>query len=454
MKTAQYPRNSDRPAACFPFASASTPHFAKCAVSFPDIPTVPLTSVDRFVNPRRTRRRFLHRGALTVLATSLASGRLVAATTAPSKIRLGVVGGGFGADFPWHRHPDCQVEAVSDLRSDRRERLMRAFNCSKVYSSLEELVKDPKIDAVAVFTDAPLHVSHAVECLKHGKHVISAVPACWGTVDEAEVLLDAVQATGLTYMLAETGYYQQSTISARHFFQEGQFGTLYYSEAEYQHAGLEMLYIVNGQRTWRFGMAPMHYPTHCTSQLIGVTGERLTEVVCHGWGDDDPILKDNAYQNPFWNESAMFRTDQGHAFRVNIWWKGAHRGCERAQWIGDRLSFYAPHPNGLGPIIVRSSERIDKDDAGFERKAPTFERYKQVEWWKGDLLPEPLRIPSGHEGSHVFLVHEFIDALAHRRVPAINIHEALAYTVPGIIAHESALRRGQSMNIPRFDRPA
>jgi len=67
------------------------------------------------------------------------------------------------------------------------------------------------------------------------------------------------------------------------------------------------------------------------------------------------------------------------------------------------------------------------------------------------LLPEPLRHDSGHMGSHTFLTHEFIDALAHSRKPAIDIYESLAYTVPGIIAHESALRGGQLMKIPQFD---
>ena len=214
----------------------------------------------------------------------------------------------------------------------------------------------------------------------------------------------------------------------------------------------KVLYAIDGKRTWRYGVAPMHYPTHCTSQLVGVSGERLTEVVCHGWGDDDAILKDNAYGNPFWNESAMFRTNRGNAFRVNIWWKGAHRGCERAQWIGDQMSFYAPHPNGLGPVIIRSAERMEKDNAGFERKAPRFGQYNQPEWWKTDRLPEPLRHNSGHEGSHTFLTHEFIDALVHDRRPAIDVYESLAYTVPGIIAHESALKNGELKKIPQYNR--
>jgi hypothetical protein len=73
-----------------------------------------------------------------------------------------------------------------------------------------------------------------------------------------------------------------------------------------------------------------------------------------------------------------------------------------------------------------------------------------VEWWKTELLPEPLRHNSGHEGSHTFLTHEFVDAVTHNRRPAVDVHEALAYTVPGIVAHQSALKHGESMAIPQY----
>ena len=198
----------------------------------------------------------------------------------------------------------------------------------------------------------------------------------------------------------------------------------------------------------------MHYPTHSSSQLIGVTGERLTEVTCHGYGDDDPICKDNAWGNPFWNESAMFRTDRGNAFRMNIWWRGAHRGTERAQWIGSKMSFYAPHPNGVGPVIIRSGRQKETDDAGFEREMPAFEQYKQPHYWATEMLPEALRHDTGHDGSHGFLTHEFIDALVHGRRPAVDVYEALAYTVPGIVAHQSALKEGESLKIPQYEREA
>jgi len=396
-------------------------------------------------------RDFLKRTSAVAAGTALAAESVMAVDTAPKKIRMGIIGGRFGCSFQWHEHPDCTVEAVSDLIPERRKYLMKTYGCSKSYTSLEELVLDKNIDAVGVFTDAPLHVQHAVRAMKHGKHVISAVPASSGSIEDAELLLDTVKTTGLTYMMAETSYYQQHTISARKFYEKNLFGELFYCESEYQHAGIKHLLHRDGKRTWRHGYAPMHYPTHCTAHLIGVTGERLIEVVSHGWGDDDSSLKDNIYDNPFWNESVMFKTNRGHAFRVNRWKEGAHRGCERAQWIGSKMSFYSRHPNGIGPVIIRTEDRMETDDAGFERMAPKFEKYEQTEWWKTDMLPEPLRHNSGHEGSHTFLTHEFIDALAHDRQPTVNVYEAIAYTVPGIIAHESAKRGGELMKIPQYD---
>ncbi len=401
-------------------------------------------------NDNCSRREFLRRGAGGLAATAAVSAPVMAVDTAPRKIRIGVVGGGFGCSFQWHEHPDCIVEAVSDLRPDRRDQLMKVYGCDKSYESLEKLVQDKDVDAVAVFTDGPLHVQHTIEAMRHGKHVISAVPCAWVTLDQCELLLDTVKKHGLTYMMAETSYYQQMTISARKFYEEGKFGDLYYCESEYQHAGVESLFWFNGQRTWRYGVAPMHYPTHCTAHLVGVTGRRLVEVACHGWGGDDPILKDNAYQNPFWNQSAMFKTDRGNAFRVNIWWKGAHRGCERAQWIGSKMSFYGAHPHGVGPVILRTANQKETDSGGFERQLPQFEPYQQPHWWATDMLPEPLRHDSGHEGSHTFLTHEFIDALTHDRRPSVDVHEALAYTAPGIVAHQSALQGGALLKIPSY----
>ncbi len=357
-------------------------------------------------------------------------------------VRIGVVGGGFGTSFYWHQHPHSLVTAVADLFPERRRRLQEVFSCPKSYETLDELLKDKEVDAIALFTPAPHHGQDAIKCLRNGKSVFCAVP-CALTIEEAEALLDAVRETGLTYMMAETSYYHQIVISARKFYKEGAFGEIFYTEAEYHHPGLDSLWWDrNGRPTWRYGFPPLLYITHCTAYLVGVTEERLKTVSAIGWGPKDVVFQPNSYNNPFLNSVALFETDQGHSFRVCVFWHGSMAGCERGQWYGTNMSLFAPDPNGLGAVLVRQTAQGIR-----------VEPYDQPLWWQTDLLPDPLRHDSGHEGSHTFLTHEFIDALINERKPAIDIYNALAMTVPGIVAHQSALRDGERLPIPDYGPP-
>ncbi|MCD2422669.1 Gfo/Idh/MocA family oxidoreductase [Niabella pedocola] len=401
------------------------------------------------------RRSFLAIAGTTTASVLLAPGNAFAINRSGNrkKIRMGIVGGRFGASFHFHEHPDCMVEAVSDLREDRRQHLMQTYKCTKSYPSLTALLKDKNVEAVFIATPAPDHATHVIQSLKAGKHVLCAVPLAL-TLEDCRRVLETVKQTGLTYMMAETSYYRQQTISVRKLYRNGDFGTIFRAAGAYHHPGLEALYFDEDKKpTWRHGLPPMLYPTHCTAFLISVTGERLTRVSCMGWGDDSPILKKNVYKNPFWNETALFETDKGHPFKVEVDWRAAVRNAERAEWEGEKMSFYMAHTESdpKDNLIVRYADRVGYDDAGFIHKAPLTEPYKQELWWQTELLPAPLRHNSGHGGSHTFITHEFIDALIHNRKPAVDIYESLAYTVPGIVAHASALKGGERMKIPVFD---
>jgi hypothetical protein len=61
-----------------------------------------------------------------------------------------------------------------------------------------------------------------------------------------------------------------------------------------------------------------------------------------------------------------------------------------------------------------------------------------------------MRVKSGHGGSHTFLANEFISAILEDRQPAVNVWEAVAYTLPGIVAHRSALRGGELLKIKDY----
>jgi len=404
-------------------------------------------SEDRTVS----RRSFLELSGSTALAASAGTlmnvGRAYPAG-ASKKVRMAVVGGGFGATFHWHEHPNCVITGVTDLRADRRERLRKHYKCDAAYDSLEIMIKQAKdVDAVAVFSGATDHAKHVRMCMENGWNVVSACPACT-RLEDAEMMKAVKEKTGLKYMMAESSYYRQDCIYARNLYNAGGFGELFYSEVEYYHdrGDLERL-ITNkktrfyhpktGKPTWRYGLPPMHYPTHSLGYLVGVTKERVKKVSCLGWGSDHPWLEKNVYDNPFWNEASMMLTDKGHMCRCNVFWLCA-AGGERAQWFGDKASLYMAN-GGVNPAVRK--ERM-------KGKVPI----KIPQYWKTDMLPEPMRHGSGHGGSAVFISAEFVNALLEDREPVIDLYESLAMTVPGIVAHQSALKEGEQLTVPQFDR--
>lgn len=391
------------------------------------------------------------------MAASVAGLTSTARQQAPPKpanrqVHIGIVGGGFGAEFQWHLHPDCVVEAVCDIRPDRLQRLSEVYRCPNRYRSYAEMLRHPQLNAVAVFTPPPLHVWMAIEAMKVGKHVISAVPAGLSE-DELERLLATVKSTGLRYMMAETSYYRPEIITCREMAEREEFGTVFYSEAEYHHEGLlQLMYDDRGLPTWRYGFPPMLYPTHCLGMIVPVTRERMTEVQAVGWGDGNEILATNLYGNPFWNTTAFFKTSAGHSTRISVFWHVAAGGTERAQFYGDRASYMMERPEGQPNTIVRISKdgRTSLDSNGYPQGKVNIQPFKQPNYW--ERLPGPLRVPSGHGGSHTFLTHEFVSAVMEDRQPAVNVWEAVAYTLPGIIAHQSALKGGEPRKVKDYGR--
>jgi predicted dehydrogenase len=67
-----------------------------------------------------------------------------------------------------------------------------------------------------------------------------------------------------------------------------------------------------------------------------------------------------------------------------------------------------------------------------------------------ELLPNAIArfTQGGHGGAHPHLAHEFVRSIVERRPPAIDVFTSAEWTLPGICAHESALRDGEPVVIP------
>jgi len=363
-------------------------------------------------------------GNLSVQAVDAQANRSTWKPVSERKVRVGIVGYGvcrFGAAFGFQDHPNVEVVAVSDLIPDRRHGLMKACRCDKSYESLEVLVKDPKIEAVFVATDAPNHARHCIEVLKHGKHVMTAVPAVLGSIEDADRLFDAVKKSGLKYMMAETSCYRADCYGMRQIYNAGGFGRLIYSEGEYYHYSSTP---IDSYKGWRIGMPPLWYPTHSTAYYVGVTGKRFTSVSCVGFIADFDAYKPgaNRYDNQFTDEVALFETSEGGSSRI-LMCKGIRDlTVERGRVFGEQGWMDGTEYHGA------------------MKELPDLSR-----------PPLPLGMPAGgHGGSHGPLANEFITSILEDRQPLVNIYEALAMTVPGIVAHQSALKGGETLKIPQY----
>ncbi len=113
---------------------------------------------------------------------------------------LGMAGGRLLPDIA--ALPYIRLAAGADLRQPPLHRFKRDFN-GAVYTSVEEMVRSPDIDAVYVATPHEFHSQHAIAALENRKHVIVEKPMAL-SIDEAEKMNRAAEQNGVKLMAGHT----------------------------------------------------------------------------------------------------------------------------------------------------------------------------------------------------------------------------------------------------------
>jgi predicted dehydrogenase len=394
---------------------------------------------------------------------------------------IGVVGvGQFGAQFAhlFHLHPGVSEVFVVDERPERAAEATGRYGLAGSIGTFEELLASD-VDAVAIFTQRWTHGPLVERALRAGKHVYSAVPMAVSE-DEIARIIDAVRETRNVYMMGETSYYNPATVYARQQHAAGRFGRVFYSEGDYVHdmdLGFYDAYQYSGGERWKetASYPPMLYPTHAIGGVLGALPAHAVSVSCVGVKDDrqDGVFdKDiSMFGNDFSNATALFELNDGGAMRTNEMRRvgyPSHIRESRFRFFGTEASF-----EQLAKVTVWQdkanvhdiSEQVASrpsmalDDPSLANVAPEL-RDAFVSGLApvhdSDRLPEEFRgAPNGHEGSHHFLVDDFVTAVNTGSLPPVNAWTAARFTLPGIVAHESARRNGERLPIRDFgDAPA
>lgn len=395
---------------------------------------------------------------------------------------LGIVGAGqFAGQFAtlFHHHPDVSAVHVTDVIRSRADDLARAGGLAGVIDSFDDMLASPAIDAVAIFTQRWTHGPLAVKALRAGKHVYSTVPMAI-TVDEIGAIIDAVRETGLTYMMGETSFYNPATVFARQKLAEGAFGRLFYGEGDYVHdmdLGFYEAYQYSGGENWQTTASypPLLYPTHSIGGVLGAWPTHAVAVSAIGVVDQrgDGVFDRgiSQFDNDFSNATALFELAAGGSMRINEFRRVGYPSQlreSRFRWFGTEGSFEQlaltsvwQNRTGVEDVshLIDTHASIAPDDPSLAGVAPALRDafvsgYARIHDAERARIPEELRhLHNGHEGSHHFLVDDFVRAVNDRTLPTVNAWQAARFTLPGVIAHESARRGGERLMVPDMGEP-
>lgn len=402
------------------------------------------------------------------------------------KLRIAIIGcGGFAQSFvPFFKaHPHVDKVYVCDIVPQRVQDYAEKFDV-EIIESFEAALENPEINAVAIFTQRHLHGPMSVAALNAKKHVYSAVPMGI-TPEECKAIIDAVKENKRTYMMGETCIYYPCSMYCKKEYDKGTFGNFVYAESQYFHdlSHFPQDFIDDKPNS---AVPPFFYPTHSTAMVLHATGAHVTKVTAFGYKDveeNTPFEKGkNPWDNEFSNEFSLMRLNNGGVARVSECRRIGYKAPSSfiSGFFGTQGSYQFNNAQHLlvqmnndesGEYRVNLTDVSDEvnpyDMTDNKGKDDDFKVKVANHVWQGnnrspvqderdrELPSEFEEIPSGHMYSHKFLIDDFCNAAYKGQMPYVNAWTAARYTVPGLIAHQSAIMGGVPLDVPDYgDAPA
>ena len=141
------------------------------------------------------------------------------------KIRVAIVGLGFGAEFIpiYQRHPNAEMYAICQRNTAKLNEVGDKFGIAKRYTDFAELIADPNVDAVHINSPIDDHAWMSIDALKAGKHVACTVPMA-RTVEECRLVVEAQKAVGQEVLMMETTVFTREYLFVKELVAQGRAG--------------------------------------------------------------------------------------------------------------------------------------------------------------------------------------------------------------------------------------
>jgi predicted dehydrogenase len=148
-----------------------------------------------------------------------------------SEVGFGLLGAGLIAPFhakALQASPRTKLVAAADVSTERLAKLTGEFECTG-YSSLEEMLENPSIQAVNILTPNHLHHDAVVKAARAGKHLLVEKPPAM-SLREVDSMAAACREAGVAIGVVLQCRTRKSIQAMRKAINEGRFGTIYHAD--------------------------------------------------------------------------------------------------------------------------------------------------------------------------------------------------------------------------------
>ena len=158
-----------------------------------------------------------------------------------------------------------------DFSRERRDLIKSRYPSVFVTENIDQVLNDPKVDAVVVATPVNTHFEIAIRCLKAGKATLVEKPLATSG-EQAEVLIRMARERDLTLMSGHTFEYSAPVMKIRELIGSGELGDVLYINSVRANLGM---FRRDVNVAWDLA-------THDISIILMLLGEMPIEVSCQG----------------------------------------------------------------------------------------------------------------------------------------------------------------------------
>ncbi|MFJ2617894.1 Gfo/Idh/MocA family protein [Glutamicibacter sp. NPDC087344] len=161
-------------------------------------------------------------------------------TSVNPAIRVAVVGAGYwGPNLArnFAMSSEWELVAICDMDLERARGLAHKTGEPAVAGSLDELLANHEIDAIAIATPARTHYAIAMQAIAAGKHVVVEKPLADNSVHGRE-MVQAAAAAGTILMADHTYCYTPAVLKIRDLLADGELGEILYIDSTRINLGL------------------------------------------------------------------------------------------------------------------------------------------------------------------------------------------------------------------------